>query len=150
MIYKIDPELSAIAASYNEGAGARKMSIAFDAYIRKCRVLRVTDGDTIHISVDLGYRVSTVQCVRLLGVNCPEVKGETRDAGVAAHRFVLDWLSSVTCEDYIRGGWEGDFIIRTEKSDSFDRWLGVIYAENGECLNDELLKSGHAVPWVKK
>jgi micrococcal nuclease len=47
--------------------------------------MRVIDGDTIDVDVDLGFYVwIRKQRIRLLGIDAPEVTGETRPEGLAA------------------------------------------------------------------
>jgi micrococcal nuclease len=42
-------------------------------YEYKCELIRVVDGDTIDVSVDLGFKVwLRKERVRLLGINTPE------------------------------------------------------------------------------
>ncbi|MGJ5700493.1 hypothetical protein ACTFIB_11195 [Staphylococcus chromogenes] len=43
------------------------MTLNNKLYIFKARVLRVIDGDTIEMRIDLGFHTHTVRKVRLLG-----------------------------------------------------------------------------------
>ena len=43
-----------------------------DNYVRRAKVNRVVDGDTVDLEVDLGYRISISIRGRLLGINTPE------------------------------------------------------------------------------
>lgn len=127
-----------------------------DPYIRRCRILRVVDGDTLDCEIDLGFNMRVTERIRLLGVNAPEAKGETKGAAGAATAFVEQWLDRNSTRSFSFDGvgdWERWFILRTEKDDAFGRWLGHISCESGgfyTSLNDALLIAGHAVPWVKK
>lgn len=47
-------------------------------------VQRVVDGDTIKVSIDLGFRVKIDQVLRLARINAPEVKTSEGDASKAA------------------------------------------------------------------
>jgi endonuclease YncB( thermonuclease family) len=51
-------------------------------YTYKSKVTKVYDGDTITVEVDLGF--SNSQTFRLLRINCPEVRGESREEGLKA------------------------------------------------------------------
>lgn len=61
-------------------------------YIYRATVVRVTDGDTYRLSVDLGFKVSIVIDLRVLGLFCPEVKGPSREAGERARVFAENLL----------------------------------------------------------
>jgi micrococcal nuclease len=40
------------------------------------------DGDTITVEVDLGFSFKFTNSFRLLRINCPEVRGESREEGL--------------------------------------------------------------------
>lgn len=92
-------------------------------------VNKVVDGDTVDVMIDVGFRMTTVQRIRLLGVNTPE-RGE--EGYIAAGELVKGW-----CDDRA-----GRLRIRTEKSDSFGRWLGDVYEPDGGNLSSALLAAG--------
>jgi len=50
----------------------------------RCKVVRVVDGDTIDVVIDLGCNVFTRQRLRLRGINTPEVRGPERPQGLEA------------------------------------------------------------------
>ena len=111
---------------------------------------RVIDGDTIEGDIDLGFSVHLDdQRLRLLRVNTPERKGPTRAAGDRAKAFTERWLAT-----------HSDIVIRSRKRDkqhaerdSFGRYLVEVYGDDEggrqECLNDALLESGNAVPFLE-
>ena len=108
----------------------------------QAKVDRVVDGDTIDVTLDLGFDISYRGRVRFHGINAPESR--TRDAvekeaGLAAKRYVEDWTSAL----------DSKVIIRTSLDDrgKFGRILGRILNEDGECLNDEMVSLGHATPY---
>ena len=108
----------------------------------QAKVDRVVDGDTIDVTLDLGFDISYRGRVRFHGINAPESR--TRDAvekeaGLAAKRYVEDWTSAL----------DSKVIIQTSLDDrgKFGRILGRILNEDGECLNDEMVSLGHAVPY---
>lgn len=102
----------------------------------KAYLVRVVDGDTIDLTVDVGFRHTTQQRFRLIGLNAPECRGETREWGQQATRWVEEW-----CAQFDR------LLIDTYKADAFGRWLARVYNEAGRCLNDEMIRSGYAVAW---
>ena len=119
-----------------------------EPFVYRVTLLRVVDGDTFDIDIDLGFSMQlTGQRLRLLGVNTPETKGKTRDAGMQAKAFTRAWLGSHT-----------NIMIRSRKrepghaeKDAFGRWLVEVFGDNDqgeqECLNAALLDSGNAVPF---
>jgi micrococcal nuclease len=110
----------------------------------RAKLVRVIDGDTIDLQIDQGFRSYRMERARLLGLNCPEVHGATRAAGDAATAFVIGWLRVGSALD----PWP--LILQTEKSDVFGRYLATVFRViDGACLNDDLLASGHAVPYVR-
>tara|TARA_R110000751_G_C13745722_1_gene477899 strand:- start:476 stop:844 length:369 start_codon:yes stop_codon:yes gene_type:complete len=108
----------------------------------KATVDRVVDGDTIDVTLELGFDISYRGRIRFQGINAPESR--TRDAvekqaGLAAKRYVEDWVN----------GLEKRVIIQTSLDDrgKFGRILGRILNDDGECLNDEMVSLGHATPY---
>ncbi len=102
-------------------------------------VVKVYDGDTITVDIDLGFGVTMhKQKIRLYGINTPEVRGPEREAGLA----VRDWVSG-----RIMGA---DIVLETIKKDKkgkYGRWLGIIHYEYIPGLilnlNDELIEQGY-------
>lgn len=100
----------------------------------RARLIKVVDGDTLDMEIDVGFHGRQVERLRLLGVNTPE-------------RGHIDWNhATLTTLDWLR---ERDFndawpyLIRTEKSDSFGRYLAKIWnATRTDCLNDYLRDMG--------
>ena len=102
-------------------------------------VHRVLDGDTIEAVVDLGFGVVTTQTLRLRGIDAPELA--TRE-GVEAKEFVEAALAN-----FMKA--ERPILIKTSKSDKYDRYLADVFIpeKNGEekYLNNLLLKKKYAV-----
>lgn len=119
----------------------------YEYEIRKVR--RVVDGDTYDLELDLGFYQYSVQRYRLLGYDTPELRSRDpyeRDAAKAATIFVSKWFA-----DHLEPGIT--IVGKTEKSDSFGRWLIDIYAmKDGKeisHLGSELLENGHAEEYRK-
>jgi endonuclease YncB( thermonuclease family) len=111
-------------------------------YHYRCRVLRVVDGDTLDVEIDLGFRMTRQERIRLLGVNCPEMN--TKE-GVSAMYAARDWVN-ISNELPFVGNWP--FVIHTSKGDSFGRWLAILqsaYPGGESVLNECLVIGGHAV-----
>ncbi len=109
-------------------------------WIYRARPIKVIDGDTLDITIDAGFRNYREERLRLLGVNTPEMKAPTREAGEAARQFVTNWIV---------WGDTWPLVIETEKSDAFGRYLARVWRTmDGACLNDDLLAAGHAVVFL--
>jgi len=102
-------------------------------------VIRIIDGDTVYLNVDMGFHASLVIDCRLEGINAPELHGTTKEAGLASKAELERTLSL------------GPLRVKTTKSDSFGRWLGRLFVnlQDGTILdvNDHMLSTGFAVPY---
>jgi len=115
-------------------------------YEYKARVVKVIDGDTLDLEIDLGFHVKHELRLRLNHLDAPEMRFE---AGRKAKEYVISWLT--TCP------WENGVALVTVKTDrdkteKYGRYLGVVYAygpvaEGLPSLNDALLASGNAQPY---
>jgi micrococcal nuclease len=103
----------------------------------RATVVRVVDGDTVDVSIDLGFHITTVLRLRLSGINAPEVHGVTAAAGHAATAA----LSAMVLEAHLTIVTEKD---RTEK---YGRYLATLLLDDGTNVNEALVASGHAVPY---
>jgi len=111
-------------------------------YEYRCQILRVVDGDTVDIDIDLGFGVwMRKQRVRLYGVDTPESR--TRDKvekkyGLLAKEFVKIQLPTKS--------WQ---ILRTKKDDKgkFGRILGE-FVIGHRTLNQLLIERHHAVEYT--
>ena len=104
------------------------------------QVLKVVDGDTIDVVIDLGFDISFTSRVRLAGIDTPESR--TTDA--------REKILGVEVKEYLKKALEGatDILIRTEKADSSEKYgriLGWLFVnkETGS-LNMELVNKGYA------
>jgi micrococcal nuclease len=113
-------------------------------YQYKCKIIKVLDGDTVDIDLDLGFKIILAnQRVRLAGVDTPESRttiAEEKVRGVLSKKKLAEKLPI--------GSWQ---IIETQKPDSnddkFGRILGVIILEDGTRVNDWLIQNNYAVPY---
>lgn len=99
----------------------------------------VVDGDTLNVTIDLGFHITHHNTLRLYGVNAPEMR---TPEGPPAKQFVIDWLDK-HCPD-------GTFIIRTikDKREKYGRYLADVWdMAMVHSLNVDLVGAGHAVPY---
>ena len=105
-------------------------------YEYRALVIYVYDGDTVTVDIDLGFGVMLKkQKIRLLGLNTPEIRGESRPQGL---------ISRDALRQRINGKW---ITITTHKDrkGKYGRWLGVLHDDDG-CINDWLLSENYAKP----
>jgi endonuclease YncB( thermonuclease family) len=105
-------------------------------------VVSVTDGDTIKLNVDLGFHVTVTESFRLFGINAPEHGTPAGDVATAYLKGALPVGSAVTVKS------EKPKAIHTEK---YGRWLGIVFLGDSQtAVNDDLVATGHALPWDGK
>jgi micrococcal nuclease len=115
-------------------------------YTYPCKILRVVDGDTLDIELDLGFEVKMKERVRLLGVDAPETYGRNATPeGALATDFVEKWVGDRAPR--------GRFMYQSLKYDARDKygrslgllvWRSVLDADH-EDLCAALVLAGHAV-----
>ncbi len=113
--------------------------VALD-HLYPAKVERVVDGDTIIVSLTLGLDVVLEhQWIRLYDINAWETRGEQKEKGLEATKYLEERLKEgkVEIEIEIRPEWG-----QTGKG-SFGRWLGIVYVD-GVDINVEMIEKGHA------
>jgi len=109
-------------------------------YEYNCKIVRVIDGDSILVDIDLGF--DTWRCgesIRLFGVDCPECRSrdpKEKAAGLAAKDFVKGLLHD-----------GGTYTLTTKEKGKFGRYLGVIMLSDKTSVNAALVTEHLAVPY---
>ena len=105
---------------------------------------RVVDGDTIDVTIDLGFELYKKERVRVAGVDTPEKRTrnlEEKALGIDA----TNWLKK-QLEDTING--DDELIIRTELKGGggkYGRLLGWLYIGDEEVsINEQMIDEGYA------
>ena len=112
---------------------------------RVTEIVKVIDGDTIDVLIDLGFDLFKKERVRIAGVDTPEKR--TRDLEEKALGIdATNWLKK-KLEDTIAG--DGDELtIRTELvggTGKYGRLLGWLYInEDAVSLNEQMITEGYA------
>ena len=111
---------------------------------RVVEINRVVDGDTIDVTIDLGFDLFKKERVRVAGVDTPEKRTrdlEEKELGIHA----TDWLKE-KLDGAISG--DDDLIIRTELvggMGKYGRLLGWLYIGDSELsLNEQMIDEGYA------
>ena len=111
---------------------------------RVTEINRVVDGDTIDVTIDLGFDLYKKERVRVAGVDTPEKR--TRDLEEKALGIdATNWFKQ-KLEDTIDGEYE--LTIRTELKGGvgkYGRLLGWLYVGDEEVsLNEDMIEEGYA------
>jgi len=114
---------------------------------RVTKIVKVLDGDTIDVLIDLGFDLYKKERVRIAGVDTPEKR--TRDLEEKA----LGIDATVWMKDKLTGAIKGDdeLTIRTELKGGvgkYGRLLGWLYVgEDNVSLNEQMIGEGYAWPY---
>ena len=107
-------------------------------------IVKVVDGDTIDVIIDLGFDLYKKERVRIAGVDTPEKRTrdlEEKELGIDATNWLTEQLDSA-----IDG--EDDLVIRTEIDGGFGKYgrlLGWLYiGEDTESINERMIREGYA------
>ena len=105
---------------------------------------KVLDGDTIDVTIDLGFDLYKKERVRVAGVDTPEKR--TRDLEEKALGLDATYWLKKKLEDTISG--EDELTIRTELvggMGKYGRLLGWLYiGEDTVSLNEQMITEGYA------
>ena len=104
------------------------------------QVLRVVDGDTIDVDIDLGFDISFTSRVRLAGIDTPESRTtdkKEKALGLEVKQRLKELLSK-----------SSSLVIKTEKPDSTEKYgriLGWLFIDGAEkSINEGLIADGYA------
>jgi len=111
-------------------------------YQYKASVERIVDVDTIDLIIDVGFKITTNQRIRLAKINTPETYNVKRESeeykkGLEAKQYVEKRINE-----------NGNLVlIETDKlTGKYGRYIGTIYlGDSQKSLNDELVEKGLAV-----
>tara|TARA_B100000073_G_scaffold331569_1_gene321122 strand:- start:199 stop:657 length:459 start_codon:yes stop_codon:yes gene_type:complete len=111
---------------------------------RVVKINRVVDGDTIDVTIDLGFDLLKKERVRVAGVDTPEKR--TRDKEEKALGIdATNWLKE-KLESTLRG--DSELSVRTELVGGvgkYGRLLGWLYVGDSELsLNEQMISEGYA------
>ena len=111
---------------------------------RVVKINRVVDGDTIDVTIDLGFDLYKKERVRVAGVDTPEKRTrnlEEKALGVDA----TGWLKA-KLEETIKG--DEELTVRTELKGGvgkYGRLLGWLYVGDSDLsLNEQMITEGYA------
>lgn len=101
-------------------------------YEYSARLLRVLDGDTIEVDLNLGFHMHYFTKVRFAGMDAPELKTE---AGFRAREYLIDLLNDTTV----------GLVIKTTLNNEFEKYgrvLGSVW-HGAVNINEAMVQAGH-------
>ena len=111
---------------------------------RVTEITKVLDGDTIDVTIDLGFDLFKKERVRIAGVDTPEKRTrnlEEKELGIDATNWLKEKLESTLAGD-------DELTIRTELVGGvgkYGRLLGWLYVgESNVSLNEQMITEGYA------
>lgn len=108
-----------------------------EPFIYECTLVKVVDGDTIDVTLDLGFNVLLHnQRVRLAGIDTPESRTRNKEEkvlGLAAKARLKE-----ICEENPK------FKIQSLGKGKYGRILGIPYTFEGKDMCQMLMDEGHA------
>tara|TARA_R100000008_G_scaffold66913_1_gene43928 strand:+ start:6110 stop:6571 length:462 start_codon:yes stop_codon:yes gene_type:complete len=114
---------------------------------RVTEINRVLDGDTIDVTIDLGFDLFKKERVRIAGVDTPEKRTrnlEEKALGIDATNWLKEKLEGAISGD-------DDLVIRTELEGGvgkYGRLLGWCYIGDATTsLNEQMIAEGFAWPY---
>ena len=111
---------------------------------RVTEIVKVVDGDTIDVTIDLGFDLYKKERVRIAGVDTPEKR--TKDLEEKALGLDATYWMKKNLEDTIAG--DEELTIRTELKGGmgkYGRLLGWLYInEDLISLNEQMITEGYA------
>ena len=111
---------------------------------RVVEINRVLDGDTIDVTIDLGFDLFKKERVRVAGVDTPEKRTrdlEEKELGIHATNWLKEKLEGAVAGD-------DDLVIRTELVGGvgkYGRLLAKLYIGDADLsLNEAMIEEGYA------
>jgi micrococcal nuclease len=101
------------------------------------QVVKIVDGDTVDVLIDLGFELTKKERVRIAGIDTPEKRTTNeleKRLGKEASNFAEVWFSQ-----------PGQIIVKTEKDEKYGRMLGYFY-RGEESYSELAIAQGYA--WV--
>ena len=114
-------------------------------YEYSCKIVRVVDGDTVDVDIDLGFGVwMHKQRIRMYGIDTPESRTrdlEEKKFGLMAKEIVKKWVPEGSTQT---------LITRKDKSGKYGRilgWFKIVFEEEETTLNEWMVKYKYGVEY---
>ena len=111
-------------------------------YEYKTKLIKVVDGDTVDVDIDLGFGVwLKKQRIRFFGIDTPQSRTrdlEEKKYGLAAKEYVKSHLPLGSIQTLVT--------VKDGKG-KYGRILGQFKMEDGSILNEKMISEHHAVAY---
>jgi micrococcal nuclease len=107
-------------------------------------VVRVVDGDTVDVFLDLGFNITVKKRIRLYGINTPETRLQSKIKNVEERK--AEKSRGLKAKEQLKMLLYSarELYIRSEGLGKYGRVLGIIKDQDGLCINDYMLEHGYA------
>jgi len=95
-------------------------------------ISNVVDGDTVDVSIDLGFDIWHKQRLRLAGIDAAE---HNTPFGAATKAYMKELLEGKPVK------------VEISKPDKYGRYLATIYLNSDVSINDQMIKNNMAKPY---
>ncbi|MBU0467608.1 MAG: hypothetical protein KKF78_11310 [Candidatus Omnitrophica bacterium] len=146
------------SSEYNVKSGKKKNIVESkeqQLFTYAAEVIKIVDGDTLDLDIDVGFRLKLEHRVRFRGINCPEI---STPEGQKAKAFLEGEFAKCVVEKLESKGEHAArpvVVVKTYKRGLYGRYIVDIYylpgesnpeviAKKGKLLNQVLLDQGHA------
>jgi len=115
-------------------------------YEYRAELIKVVDGDTVDVDIDLGFGVwLRNERVRIMGIDTPESRTSDK----------VEKLFGLAAKNRVKKMLEKNVVLKTfaakdgeDMKGKFGRILGDFYIESeGKLLTEVMIEEGHAVPY---
>ena len=114
-------------------------------YEYKCKIVKIVDGDTVDVDLDLGFGVwLRNERVRIMGIDTPESRTSDK----------IEKIFGIAAKDRLNSLLGGEAILLSQMTKGgenmkgkFGRILGNFRTINGDLVADVLQNEGHAVAY---
>ena len=107
----------------------------------KAQLIKVIDGDTLDVLIDLGFNISVKKRIRLFGIDTPEIRTKDlieKEKGLIVKNRLIEILSKSNNE----------FFITSHGLGKYGRCLGELFIEE-KSVNKQLISEGLAKVYNK-
>lgn len=106
--------------------------------VYQCNIVKVLDGDTLDLTVNLGFGASQDIRLRLIDIDAPEIYGVKKltlawHQGMVAKYSVIQWVTQTAFPYYVSAIHKG----------IHGRWLGEFWNNIGESSLNDFLKENY-------
>lgn len=108
---------------FNLVSGQNKTTYTYKAFLTK-----IVDGDTLRVTLDLGFNIKHREILRLKAINAPEIKTAAGQKSAAALAEILKDV------EYL--------VIKTNKVDIYGRYVADVFFKTGETDLHQIAQTG--------